>query len=232
MLRQKKQKSYLSIKVFIGIAIALGTFSFAQAQNSAARVYQTANPFVFSQEDAPLKEPLSEKITREAKESNKTTGNFLHELNKSLYVQSEADVLFGSGDITLSAKTLEHLDLIVKMFRRDINRHRINFPDEQVVLLIDIKGYTDTKGFYYGQSTAERQAQNKLLSQKRAAQVEAYLRKNLQNTADVIEFQSIGLGEELPQSTKDLEKNPSLRRSCKIYSLLYAERYTHTLVHK
>ncbi len=234
MLHQINQKSYPLRRVLIGLIIASSTISFVEAQSEASRIYQTANPFVTSQEEAL---PARQKQTSKKNHSEQiptainSTGNFLHELNKSLYVQSEADVLFSSGNAVLSAKTIEHLDLIVKMFKRDINRHRIDFPNEQIVLLIDIKGYTDDKSFYYGQSIAERQAQNKLLSEERAVQVESYLRNKLKNTADVIEFQAVGLGETLPESKHDLNAQPSLRRSCKIYSLLYAERYTNSLVH-
>ncbi len=225
-------KSNLPKRLFVGFMSILATVSLVYGQNTPSRVYQTANPFITLQaqkEVLPLKN-LSSKSQTDTQNSSRK-GGFLHELNKSLYVQSEADVLFGSGEVALSSKTREHLDLIVKMFKRDINQHRINFPAEQIVLLVDIKGYTDTKGFYYGQCIAERQTQNKLLSQRRASQVEAYLKKELENTADVIEFQAVGLGEILPESTKNLQANPSLRRSCKIYALLYAECYSHSLVH-
>jgi outer membrane protein OmpA-like peptidoglycan-associated protein len=229
MLKQKMTPN-TRFWFFIGtILIIIQSSIISFAQEDSPRVYKTANPFITEAKATlnPTTKTKSDPVNQE-----QIKGTFLHELNKSLYVQSETDIMFYSGRVYLDSKATQHLDLLVKILRSDINRHRTQFPDEKIVMFIDVKGYTDAQGFYIGQSMEERQTQNQVLSANRATQVQKYLEQQLKNSADVVDFQTKGLGEKLPNQKKDLEKNPNLRRSCNIYTLLYAEKYTQSITQK
>ncbi len=144
---------------------------------------------------------------------------------KKMFVQLETRILFDGGTYELSSKYKERLNALIRDIDDEIQAYRAVNSNEELVLLIQVKGYADKKPFYEGQDEKERQKLNRELSSKRAEAVMQYLKKGVNQPDLEVEEIASGLGEELPLGVYD---SPDLedqnRRSCSIYLLICSQK--------
>ncbi|NJL15022.1 MAG: OmpA family protein [Microscillaceae bacterium] len=150
-------------------------------------------------------------------------GNFLKAMGADLYIQSLAEIPFATGADLLHPKTQKQLKILVDMLRRDINRHRLQKPEETALVLVELKGYSDAQPFYWQQPTWERKKQNHLLSLRRAEAVRQYLEQHLRGLPAEIEYVVQAGGEAYPSPELQYREQDARRRICQVYALLYSE---------
>ncbi len=144
---------------------------------------------------------------------------------KKMFVQLETRILFDGGTFELSSKYKERLNGLIRDIEDEIKKYRAVNPDEELVLMIQVKGYADKKSFYVGQDEKERQQMNNELSNKRAKVVTQYLKQGVNQPGLEVEEIVNGLGEELPLGVYESpELEDQNRRSCSIYLLICSQK--------
>jgi outer membrane protein OmpA-like peptidoglycan-associated protein len=109
----------------------------------------------------------------------------------------------------------KYLQQLIKEIKVKVAAYRQTNGDKPMVIRLDVRGYADKQGFYYNQPVAQRQAQNKRLSEWRARTVGQYLQKYLKSQSIKVELSTQGLGEELPPGVTDGAINDAARRTCR-----------------
>ncbi|GAB4397125.1 MAG: hypothetical protein OHK0053_12880 [Microscillaceae bacterium] len=188
------------------------------------RVYTSPPRFTMMESAAPSEKEKEEKSLPENLRSN-----FLKAMGADLYIQSQAEIPFATGADLLHPKTQKQLKILVDMLRRDINRHRLQKPQETAVVLVELKGHSDAQPFYWQQPAGERKKQNHLLSLRRAEAVHQYLEQHLQGLPAEIEYVVQACGEAYPSPETHYHEQDARRRICQVYALLYSERKLESL---
>ncbi|OJJ20329.1 hypothetical protein BKI52_17860 [marine bacterium AO1-C] len=149
------------------------------------------------------------------KTPNATTGKITPLSNgKVVFAKTNAAVKFHTGWHTPKPQDYRYLQQLVKEIKEKVAAYRQDNGDKPMVIQLDVAGYADKQGYYYGQPEAQRKRQNLLLSQWRAKNVGAYLQKFLKSQNIKVELKTEGRGEELPPGVTDGPINDSSRRTC------------------
>ncbi|HAS42856.1 MAG TPA: hypothetical protein DCS93_20420 [Microscillaceae bacterium] len=136
--------------------------------------------------------------------------------------QIESRVLFGGGKNRPNELGQQHLRFIVEGLKQDIENYERLYPQDKIILKLEIKGYSDGKPFYTTQSDEERVAYNKYLSKKRAYYISNEIQKGLYESVHGVEQNIEAKGEELPPYyPEDLKEDPQ-RRMCIVTVLAYS----------
>ncbi len=134
---------------------------------------------------------------------------------KVVYANGSASVKFHTGWHTPKVSDYKYLQQLITEIKTKMAAYRQTNGDKPMVIRLDVRGYADKQGFYYNQPVAQRQAQNKRLSEWRARTVGKYLQKYLQSQSIKVELSTQGLGEELPPGVTDGAVNDASRRTCR-----------------
>lgn len=134
---------------------------------------------------------------------------------KVVYANNNASVQFHTGWHTPKPSDYTYLQGLIKEVKAKVAAYRQNNGDKPMVIRLDVRGYADKQGFYYNQPIAQRQAQNKRLSEWRARTIGKYLQKYLHSQSIKVELTTQGMGEELPPGVSDGAINDPSRRTCR-----------------
>lgn len=131
-----------------------------------------------------------------------------------VYTKTNALVQFRTGWHTANTKDYQYLQQLIKEIKEKVATYRRDNGQKPMVIQLDVRGYADKQGYYYNQPIAQRQQQNKLLSQRRAKNIGVFLQKFLKSQSIKVELKTQGLGEELPPGVTDGAINDPSRRTC------------------
>lgn len=134
---------------------------------------------------------------------------------KVVYANNSASVKFHTGWHTPKVSDYKYLQQLIDEIKTKVAAYRQTNSDQPMVIRLNVRGYADKQGFYYNQPIAQRQAQNKRLSEWRARTVGQYLQKYLKSQSIKVELSTQGLGEELPPGVTDGAINDASRRTCR-----------------
>lgn len=162
------------------------------------------------------KEETKPKVTNPSKTTqDKTTGVITPATNgQVVYAKTNAMVQFHTGWHTPKPEDYRYLQQLIKEIKEKVAAYRQDHGQKPMVIQLDVRGYADKQGFYYNQSIAQRQQQNKLLSQYRARGVGLFLQRYLKAQSIKVVLKTVGLGEELPPGVTDGPTNDPSRRTC------------------
>lgn len=157
---------------------------------------------------------LPSNVTKKAVTAN-SNGNIVPVKNgKVVFAKSNAAVKFHTGWHTPKPQDYRYLRLLIKEIKEKVAAYRQDNGNKPMVIQLNITGYADKQGYYYGQPEAQRQRQNLLLSQYRAKNVGLYLQRFLKSQNIKVELKTEGRGEELPPGVTDGPINDPSRRTC------------------
>ncbi|WP_045112931.1 OmpA family protein [Microscilla marina] len=132
-----------------------------------------------------------------------------------VYANTNASVQFHTGWHTPKPQDYQYLQQLIKEIKEKVAIYRRNNDNKPMVIQLDVRGYADKQGFYYNQPIAQRQAQNKRLSEWRARTIGQFLQKYLKSQSIKVALSTQGLGETLPPGVTDGAVNDPLRRTCR-----------------
>lgn len=142
--------------------------------------------------------------------------------NHEFHEQIESRVLFGGGRNRPNELGAEHLRFIIEGLKKDIDKYEHLYPQDKIVLKLEVKGYSDGKPFYATQSDEERIAYNKYLAKKRAYYISNAIQKGLYDLIHGVEQKIEAKGEELPPYYPEDAKEDPQRRMCIVTVLAYS----------
>ena len=181
-----------------------------------AKIQQKLRSQLISKEAMPLNE------MRQIRRELKHTQRFLSQTNQHILNGTEqileSDVLFEVGSAQLKAAGVVSLN----QFAQYLNNRIQAIANNPLKVKVTIAGYADEQGFVSGETNAQRQEKNRLLSLGRATTVKHYLSTILHRMFDhnsqeiSFDIQAEGKGEALPPKLANPHKNDRRRRICTI----------------
>lgn len=135
---------------------------------------------------------------------------------RGLEIQLEANMLFKSGDYSLSSYGIDRLNTIIQETRKSIQQYKARYPNQKVNLKVKVLGFADKQSFYPNQPEEERIDQNLRISQKRADALGNYIanRVSEQMLGILVHREFKGMGETLPPNVEDGPTRDPKRRVC------------------